>query len=257
MTLTDIVNSEDKRSSRVGQLAAALAATGAVPVGVANGSLILQYDPVVGDTFKSLNLELTNNDQGAVYDSATLSLSSPLAQALWNTVPANQANYANIGEMVADWNVLIRPPPSGQIYNGWNRTVNADGSIDLTNLGQIGGIPDDDYTTWKDSIGFPNQNTMALTVQIPLTQLELDGETGYNPATDARIELNPSQTIENAFVGFTSGGAGSSADGQAYGLIPEATTMALMTVGLAGAYIGRKIMLAKENASKYMHGRKD
>ena len=71
MTIDDLFS--DKRSSRVGQLAAALAATGAVPVGVANGSLILQYEPNIpeNDDYVFLNMDLTNNDPGAVYDSGT------------------------------------------------------------------------------------------------------------------------------------------------------------------------------------------
>jgi hypothetical protein len=243
MTIDDLFS--DKRSSRVGQLAAALAATGAVPVGVANGSLILQYEPTVGGGNTVIDLQLENNDPGAVYDSGTLSLLSPLANALY-ALPVNSDNnhslwngYNSVAELVADWNVSIRSPPTGQVHSGWNRTVNGDGSIDLAN---IGGIPDLSYTAWRDSINHPSQNTMALTVQIPLTQLELDGIAGYNPATDARIFLNPNKTVDNAFVANT----GSPANGQAYSIVPEPTTSALLAVGLAGAYIARKVGQGKE-----------
>ena len=212
-------------------LAAAFAATGAIPVGVANGSLILQYEPNIplNDDYVFLNIDLTNNDEGAIYDSGELSLLTPLAQALWNNVPANQTNYTNVAELVADWEVNIQP--TGDVYSGWNRTVNNDGSIDLGNLGQIGGIPDEDYTTWRDSVNFPNQNTMALTVQIPLSQLELDGIAGYDPSTDARIELGTTP-VTDAFIGWTSGGAGSATDGVSYEVIPEPSSVLLSVFGL-------------------------
>jgi hypothetical protein len=201
----------------------------------ADGGLITQYEPVVGSTTLGLAIDLTNNDEGAIYDSGELTLLSPLAQSLWDTVPANQTTYADIGEMVADWNINIQPPPSGQVYNGWERTVNADGSIALSNLGAIGGIPEDDYTVWRDSIGFPSQNTMALTIQIPLVQLELDGESGYDPLSDARIELG-SGTLPGAFVANT----GSPASGQLYAVIPEPSSVYLLLFGVWSLFVLRR-----------------
>jgi hypothetical protein len=202
----------------------------------ADGSLITQFEPTVGGGNTVIDLLITNDDIGAIYDSGELTLLVPLAQSLWDTVPANQTTYADIGELVEAWNVSILPPPSGQVHNGWNRVVNADGSIALSN---IGGIPDVTWTVWRDSLNFPNQNTLALTIQIPLVQLELDGDSGYNPLSDARIELG-SVTLPGAFVGFTSGGAGSSASGQLYAVIPEPSSVFLLLFGVWSLLVLRR-----------------
>lgn len=186
------------------------------------GGLITQYEPVIGTVTLGLAIELTNNDEGAIYDSGTLWLLTGLAQQLWDIVPDNQSNYADIGEMLSVWNINIES--SSQVYNGWNRDVNADGSIELSH---IGGIPDFTYTVWRDSINYPNQNTMALTIQIPLSQLELDGEPGYNPLTDARIEIGSTE-LPSAFVANT----GSPATGLSYEVIPEPSSVLLSVFGL-------------------------
>jgi hypothetical protein len=258
MTIDDIVNSESsKRQSILPKMAAAFAAANVgkvVGVNEAEGSLIYQYEPVVGDTYKVLNINLTNNDEGAIYDSGDLSLLAPLAQKLWDFVPANQANYEDIGEMVGAWNVNIRTAGDAQVYDGWNRAVNNDGSIDLTN---IGGIPDVSYTTWRDSIGFPNQNTMALAIQIPLSQLELDGESGYDPLTDARIELG-SVTNSSAFIASAGDGLNYwQGEGVNYDVIPEAGTSALMIGGAALlAYAAKRMHEAKGKVKEYLPAKK-
>ncbi len=124
----------------------------------AQGSLILQYEPVVGDITAGLAIELINNDQGAIYDSATLTLLSPLAAALY-ALPANQLAYATIQDLVAEWNINIQSTGSGNVYSGWNRTVNGDGSVDFSHSE---GFPVLDYTQWLDNTNHPNQSTMAL-----------------------------------------------------------------------------------------------
>jgi hypothetical protein len=200
------------------------------------GALITQYEPNIPLNAESvtLGIDLTNNDEGAIYDSGELTLLAPLAQSLWDTVPANQSAYANIEELVGAWGVGISS--GGQVYSGWERTVNADGSIDLNHGG---GFPDFDYTTWRDSINYPNQNTMALTIQIPLVQLELDGESGYDPLSDARIELG-SGTLPGAFVGRTSGGVGYGATGTLYAVIPEPSSVYLLLFGVWSLFVLRR-----------------
>jgi hypothetical protein len=192
--------------------------------------------PVHGDTHKVLDINLTNDDEGAIYDSGELTLLVSLAQSLWNVIPVNQVAYANIAELVADWNVNIRTAGDAQVYNGWNRTVNADGSIDLSH---IGGIPDVSYTLWRDSLNFPNQNTMALTIQIPLVQLELDGDSGYNPLSDARIELG-SGTLPGAFVGTHDSLNSYSASGTLYAVIPEPSSVYLLLFGVWSLLVLRR-----------------
>jgi hypothetical protein len=261
MTIDDIVNSESsKRQSILPKMAAAFAAgnVGKV-VGVADGALITQLepnipeDPVPSGGYSILDLELTNTDIGAIYNSGTLNLFRPLAESLLN-LPVNSSNpdYTSAADLMADWNISIES--FGQVYSGWLHDVIDNGSIDLSN---IGGIPDVSYTTWGDSINFPSQNTMALTIQIPLSQLELDGEPGYDPLTDARIELG-STPVNNAFTAHQTGGFPSiSTDGINYDVIPEPGSALLLGLGLAAATYGRKIMQAKEAVSKYAQRKQD
>jgi hypothetical protein len=195
----------------------------------ADGSLITQYEPVYGDTIVSLNLLLTNNDEGAIYDSGELTLLAPLAQSLWDFVPANRMTYTDISELVADWGVSIRVPPTGQVSSGWGTIPESDGSIVIghTTLGS--------YDEWLDSLNYPSQNTMALSIQIPLVQLELDGESGYDPLSDARIELG-SGTLPGAFVANT----GSPASGQLYAVIPEPSSVYLLLFGVWSLFVLRR-----------------
>ena len=192
----------------------------------AYGALITQLEPNIpdGSNYVFLNIDLTNNDEGAIYDSGELTLLAGLAQQLWDVIPANQSTYSNIEELVGDWAVGIMS--WGQVYAGWNEpVVNPDASIQL-NHAPFG------YHQWFDEITNPDQNTMALTIQIPLSQLELDGIAGYDPSTDARIELGTTP-VNNAFVGDAGDGLNSwQADGVSYEVIPEPSSVLLSVFGL-------------------------
>ena len=209
-------------------------------------AIILQ-DPIDHDyhpTEVELDIHLTNNDNGAVYDSGEVNAFQGLAGELY-ALPANQSTYASLSDLVADWNVSIRGPPTGEVSSGWFDTMNADASIDLAH-GPFG------YDTWGATQQTPNLDTMALTISIPKDQLELDGVPGYNPATDARV-VKGVDSRPDAFVGLPDGAM---APGNNYHVVPEPTGLALMaTVGaVVGARkVGGYVARAASAVRDYFH----
>lgn len=166
-----------------------------------------------------------NNDNGAVYDSGEVNLFQGLAGELY-ALPANQTAYSSLGDLVADWNVSIRGPPTGEVYNGWSADLGTDGQIDLSNN-------DFWYDTWGATQQTPNLDTMALTVSVPKSQLELDGIAGYNPETDAKVVIGV-DSRPDAFVG-SEGLDSWSATGNNYHVVPEPMTSLLLIAGAAAA----------------------
>jgi hypothetical protein len=71
---------------------------------------------------------------------------------------------------------------------------------------------------------------MALTISIPKSQLETDGVAGYNPNSDARIQLS-TKTIDDAFVGVMNDLNQYNAPGQEYVVVPEPSSLALVGDG--------------------------
>ena len=159
---------------------------------------VVQLEPVVpaNADYTSIVTYLTNTDSGAIYNSGFISgdIFGGLATQLLS-LPANAASYDTIEELMLDWRLNIRSPPTGEVYNGWSSRINPDGSVDLWNNGIW-------YDQWSSTSG---SNTMALTLRIPLSQLELDGTSGYAPDSDAAIVLSDTQ-IPAAFVGTSQSG---------------------------------------------------
>lgn len=209
---------------RARRRAAGLAAAGLGGVALlagpssAHAAIINQLEPTQG----VIDLSIINNDNGAVYDSGVISsdLFGNLAQQLYD-LPANQSDYSSIGELIADWGVSIRGPPTGEVYNGWSAVVGADGQIGLSSSGR-GADP------WVSTAENPNLDTLALTVGVPTSQLELNGVPGYQPESDARVVLGVDGS-PNAFVPNT----GTVGVGSNYHVVPEPTVMAYVALGAA------------------------
>ncbi len=155
-------------------------------------------EPVASGGYCVINFELINTDPGAIYNSGFISgdIFGGLASELLS-LPSNSSNYDTIEELMLDWSLNIRSPPTGQVYNGWQNRINPDGSIDLWNNGLLPGIT---YDQWTST---PGSSTMALTLRIPLFQLEFDGNAGYSPEFDVSIVLSGT-VFSGAFVGFHS-----------------------------------------------------
>ena len=171
-----------------------LVLVGAVPI---QAAVLTLYTPTVGSTNVGLDMEATNDNTGAIYNSADLNLTSELASGLW-ALEANQTAYATMQDMIADWDMNIRTPPTGEVYVGWNFSAQSNGGFELMN---VGGFIDFDHDGWYSTSADPTSDTQAYTLLIPKSQLELDGTPGYNPLTDASIVLSGAgNTMSDAFV---------------------------------------------------------
>ncbi len=196
----------------------------------ARAAQVSQLQPNIpeGAAHVYLNIGLTNNDPGAIYNSGTLdaALLGGLAEQLY-ALPVNTHTFDSPQEMMGDWLITILPPPSGDVCNGWNAAVATDdaapGQVVLTN---IGGIPGLSYDQWVSG------HTMALTLRIPLNQLEVDGRDGYDPNRDAKIVLTET-TLQQAFVGYD-GGAGFHSPAYLYGVVWPGVDCAAANVSGSG-----------------------
>jgi hypothetical protein len=170
------------------------------------GAAVVNNVPVENPIDFTLDSRATNDDPGVIYYSAELNIYKALAASLWN-LPSNQATYADMTDMLADWSgVSVRGPPSSEVYTGWAATLNADGSVSIRNN-------DFDWDTWYDTNTDPSQDMQAYTLIVPKSQLECDGVAGYNPLTDASIVLSDSTRLD-AFVGDEGGAGGLSWQGE-------------------------------------------
>ena len=143
-------------------------------VGPAWANQIVQYAPdyVANPGVVTIPIEITNNDNGAIYNSYDLSLFGSLVASIY-ALPRNQANYASVEEMTATWQLEILPSPVGEVNTGWNATT---GDYNPVAIGNIGGIPGLDYEQWLATQQNPNQDEMALNLYIPVSQLDGDGD---------------------------------------------------------------------------------
>jgi len=152
-----------------------------------------QYNTGTGKAV--LDLELLNNDNGAVYDSYDLTICSNLATRLWQQ-PRNQILYSNKTEMVADWNATIRDPPTGEVEDGWSH----DGNYDDLEFTHIPRIPNLSYDQWDATSQNPGQDMMFLTLGIPLTQLDGNGD-GWRADDPSDWEIVPGNESANVGIG--------------------------------------------------------
>lgn len=207
-------------------------------------SLVL-YEPAEGSSNIVLDMQATNDNVGAIYDSADLNLTSRLASDLW-ALTTNQSTYATMQDMIADWDMNIRTAPTGEVSNGWNFIANSDGSFSITNDSITGGEIDTDYDGWYSTSTDSSQDMQFYTLNIPKSQLEFDGIAGYDPNSDATIVLSGEEnTIPDAFVGSTGGNA-YQAEGQYFQVaVPEFSSSALVMGGLAALFAAFRRRLSR------------
>ncbi len=128
-----------------------------------------------------LDSYFTNDDQGAVYDSATTKVVAALAWEVFSLGNHSSASVADLLNIEPGFSYNIRP---GEVDTGWSATGVNDGTVRLTNNGYV---PDATFTTWQSSSSNPSQDTMALRIVISNDLLELNATSGYQPFTLAEV----------------------------------------------------------------------
>ncbi len=172
---------------------------------------ITQTNPVQGNQGAEMSVYMQNNDPSAIYDSAQLDLEG-LAGRVADAVIAYNSSYAGFtrGQVMAEWGVSVRAPPTGEVYSKWLATKETNGHIQLTHSG-IG------YDKWFSTQDNPSQDLMALTISVPKEQLDFN----HNGVFDAETESIQKTTnaVPNAFVGKSESGLTEwPTQGQAYGI---------------------------------------
>jgi hypothetical protein len=153
-----------------------LMTAGLLAGGWAAGAAISVHLPWNNGFVSGMDVYLTNDDNGAVYNSARTAVVSGLAEEVF---ALGNSGKTSVEEMLrAEWGTQILP---GEIDQGWSATV-AGSLIELTNNGSYFlGVPE--YEIWRSTNQDPTQDTMALRFTVPNTQLELNATPGYQPFT--------------------------------------------------------------------------
>jgi hypothetical protein len=148
---------------------------------------VTQYEPVniVGLSEIKLNLTLINNDPGAIYNSAEVHIFESLAEDVL-ALPANSGR--GVADIIGEWGAMAMPPPTGEVANGWNGAFDSSGMVSLTHAGR-------NADPWLSTSTNPNLDELALTVSIPKSQLDGNGDgwSADDPA-DYRIVFGPLRT---------------------------------------------------------------
>lgn len=203
--------------------------------GLADGAVMTQYSPVVQSATIALDIGITNNDPSAIYNSATLNLDA-LCGDVADIVIARNAAYTGFtrNAVLQEWGIsILQPSAGGEVSTGWNRTLDANGVLQLT---KQGGKTDD---TWYSTIDNPSQDLMALTVSIPKSQLDFNGNGLFDAASEA-VYLS-ALPVSDAFTGEHDSLNHYSATGTSYGVIPEPATAGLLAVGVVLALALKKL----------------
>ena len=169
---------------------------------------IVQYAPghSESDSDVGITIRLINDDNGAIYNSYDLSLLNSLAVALF-ALPRNQTIYSSVEDLVSDWSGGVFP---GEVDNKWTANLASVNPISITHSG-LG------YDQWYATQQHEDQDTLSLVFQIPLTQLDGDGD-GYSLADgmDYHVTTN---SVPTADMGVGIAGLDSwSAQGYEYGV---------------------------------------
>lgn len=149
-------------------------------------------------TNTQINFLLTNNDPGAIYNSAELRLEATLAPVV-DAILRYKPGYTTRAQVYAAISVTIQQPPSGEVYTGWSRSLSSSmGVISLTNFG---GFPDFDYTTWQNTLANAAQDLMAITLNLG-GLLDFDGDSQLD-AAERLLTLPPlTAAPDEASAGF-------------------------------------------------------
>ena len=143
----------------------------------AHAAEVVQYDPVYSSTIVLLDTELINNDNGAIYESASFAYFALLPNgSVTNLATAIQQLPQNLTNTVAgvqeSWTGGVLPGIS-EVDTGWSLNLESNTTY---SIGHVGGFPDFDYDTWQNTPANANQDMMYLSHKIPLEQLDGNGD---------------------------------------------------------------------------------
>ncbi|MDD4735509.1 MAG: choice-of-anchor D domain-containing protein [Kiritimatiellae bacterium] len=218
-----------------------------------HANTITQFEPV-RDEIEQENLvgvKITNDDNGAIYDSYEFFALQSLANSLYS-LPHNQSNYSNKENLINDWRVRIRSPPLGEVDSGWNETLDNTGKLTLNhNPGWI----DYDYDGWYATQQKSSKDSMYITCFVPDSQLD-GNNNGWSAddTNDYHIALSTNQT-EN--MGIASAGDGLNywyASGLDYLVIRNVSTNAVSGLELRftnGVEITNNAIAAMESGTDF------
>ncbi|MBE2285508.1 MAG: hypothetical protein IAE77_18750, partial [Prosthecobacter sp.] len=149
-------------------------------------------------TNTQVNFLLTNNDPGAIYNSAELRLEATLAPVV-DAILRYKPGYTPRAQVLAAISVTIQQPPSGEVYSGWSSSLSSStGVISLTNNGLL---PDITYTTWQNTLANAAQDLMTVTLNLG-GMLDFDGDSQLD-AAERLLTLPPlTAAPDEASAGF-------------------------------------------------------
>ncbi|ARN57702.1 PEP-CTERM sorting domain-containing protein [Sedimentisphaera salicampi] len=191
-----------------------------------------QYPDIgYGNEYNTIDLKFTNNDPGAIYNSASVSneILGDLAEQL---VSLSSNSGKTVEDALNEFELTVRSPPTGEVYNGWDVSKDSQGGLSLNHNAGWAGF---DYDEWTSDSA---TNDLALTVSVPTSLLETDGIEGYDPETDARIVLGDT-AVQNAFVGVYNHNNQWSSSMNQYEVVPEPMTALMFGVGALGVMAKR------------------
>lgn len=123
-----------------------------------------------------INFSMTNNDPGAIYNSAELRLEATIGAVLSAILSRNPAVAGmTTADLISTGRIFGSIQPTEVGFSGWNNSFNPSSAV--VSLTNVGGFPDFDYTTWQNTLANPAQDTMVFTLNL-----------GQANATDPRLK---------------------------------------------------------------------
>ena len=106
-----------------------------------------------------VNFMMTNNDPGAIYNSAELRLETILAP-VFDAIQRFKPGISTRGQVYATISHSIQPSPIGEVYNKWFHNLDSNTGVTALYHQGIG------FTTWQNTAANASQDMMALTLNL-------------------------------------------------------------------------------------------
>jgi hypothetical protein len=148
-----------------------------------------------------VNFMMTNNDPGAIYNSAELRLETILAP-VFDAIQRFKPGITTRAQVYTTISHSIQPSPIGEVYNKWFHNLDSNTGVTALYHQGIG------FTTWQNTAANASQDMMALTLNLG-GLLDFNGnslvEAGERLLTLPALAAAPAEP-DAGFVGTTTGG---------------------------------------------------